>query len=206
MALLLPGMIVETAAVCHTTTQVGVNTMAMRIISNAGGVTTDLDLAADLSDWLADGYTQFMSVNSVYSGCRVQIKKPVEFVSVFSSTGSGPGSATGADLPTQVTGVITKQTVQAGRKYRGRIYPPFPATGLADGHGGLNATGIGLLTTLGNLWESYPPRALASLGVELRLCLIHTSDGSFTDIVKMFARSKFGTQRRRGQYGRPNIS
>lgn len=40
------------------------------------------------------------------------------------TTAVGPGQVAGGTMPTEVTAVITKRTVFAGRKYRGRIFVP----------------------------------------------------------------------------------
>lgn len=129
----------------------------------------------------------------------------------YDTAGTGPGTA-GAPgtAPSQVCGVLTKFTNLAGRAGRGRFYVPFPPAGAVNGTDDLLTAaykttigdfGVGLLTPLAT------PIPLAA-DQTIVTCLRYTNDADAANktLTMVIARKGFGTQRRRGFFGRPNTS
>ena len=117
----------------------------------------------------------------------------------------GPGSALGAPLPDQVSGVITKRTNFGGRSFRGRVYVPFPTANFDSGDGihnnaayatVLNAIGAALLVTR--------TAGAAGLTADFLPVIFHRSTKASDFVTSFLAKTLWGTQRRRGAYGALN--
>jgi len=115
------------------------------------------------------------------------------------------GTAGGDPLPTQVSGIITIQTAFAGRKYRGRMYVPFPSEGMNDVTGKPSAAYLVLLANLANVMLA-DPVTLTDGGnsIDLEPILWHRATNTFDVVTSARMNQKWATQKRRGIYGRPN--
>lgn len=130
---------------------------------------------------------------------------PLPVTAVSASSGT---AASGVTLPTQSRPVISWQTLSAGKGYRGRNYLPTPTslfitTGLIPTSGYLTQANALVASLLGGL---------TSGGTTWALALLHkpkpptTLVWTASLITAGKARAAFGTQRRSGNYGRPNYN
>jgi len=140
-----------------------------------------------------------------FAGVSAQLIDPLPVSARWSGGGpTGPGTFAGVPGPKQVTMVVTKQTEFAGRSERGRCYVPFPSKDAEDTDG--TPTDAYLLKVqdlydyiLGNLTFTVP-----SGGATLVPVIWHRESRTTTRLYAIRYNDKFGTQRRRGDYGRPN--
>jgi len=146
------------------------------------------------------------------------VPPPVEFAGVamqrlFPGTPSfrwsggtpvGPGTFAGTPAAKQIAAVITKMTEKGGRAYRGRVYVPFPSKAAED----TDATPTdAYLEAIQNLYDGLLSQltiAAPSGTAVLKCILLHRESDTYDDVTSIRYNDKFGTQRRRGDYGRPN--
>lgn len=145
-----------------------------------------------------------MSPAATFRGAGVQNRYVID-AEQYSSASQGPGLGTGDNLPRQVSGVITLKTNTAQRRARGRKYIGFPAESDNDANGRPQAAYVTRLQTLANLMDDSVVVA-GALGSATFVPIVWSRKfaASF-DITSCLAREKWGTQRRRGDYGRPNV-
>lgn len=198
------GDIIEVRTFCRATDQVGINVFHYRCSGVNGQVTLGM-VAANLGASLPSRYKALMSNNAVYDGLDVvRIVPGPRTQNAWSTDGAGAGIVTGDVLPRQVAGVITKLTAFKGRRYRGRFYLAFPCEADSDMTGIPNANYMAALGLLATQFEQLlAPVSGANNAVFIPI-VYHRFPGDFTDIVRCRANQKWGTQRKRGSYGRPN--
>ena len=193
--------------------QASVNNMGYLVVGLTGAPTFDTDVARSLDALMAPIYKPTMTTNSHYNG--VQVTWPTTTprpATVFVNTNFGPGTQAPPDLPRQVCGVVGFQTNLAGRRYRGRAYFPFPASSMDSGDGAPSAAYVAYLTS----WRgalvglTSVPNAGATGTAQLSPVIIHepgkTDVPPPTPIIASTSSTRWGTQRRRGSYGRANSS
>jgi hypothetical protein len=138
-------------------------------------------------------------------GMDGQVILPTLLTPVGNTTGNGFGDNAGDALPRQTSGIISLVTALGGRKNRGRVYVPFPSEtdNAIAGH-----PTAGYVTALGDLAAilTGPYIGVGAGGNtnDLQPVILHRVDGSVTPITGHFERSFWATQRRRGDFGRPN--
>jgi hypothetical protein len=128
----------------------------------------------------------------------------------FTAAGACTG---GANLgPTQNSGVISKHTALAGRPFRGRNYIPFPWPAAIDANGAPTGAYSSLLNLLCAKLDTVLT-VTGALGSATLVQTIYHAKGygrppafqhTTTRTVGTFASGRYGTQRRRGEYGRQN--
>lgn len=107
-------------------------------------------------------------------------------------------------MPKQVSGLITWYTDVASRAGRGRSYIPFPSAADTDGNG---APSTDYLIALGNLSDDLAAYMTYPAGdSDISMSLVVLSAGLGDQPVTSYTRrDRFATQRRRGDYGQPNL-
>lgn len=188
------------------TGQVGLNVTQWQVANVGGTGATDLQMAGVFDNLFAPVYKAILSVSAEYYGVQVQRIKPLPLtLAVTSAIATAPGQILGAPLPYQVSGVITMTTQQAGRAYRGRRYIPFPGAASNDlNNVNPNNAYVNLLQAIGNVMSIPVPVGANPNNATLVPVIFHRKTGLTTPIVGFRANQKWGTQRRRGNYGRQN--
>lgn len=123
------------------------------------------------------------------------------------SGGAGPGTDTSGPLPTQAALVVTKLTDTSGPGGRGRNYIPFPPRSGDDttSAGSPNAAYIALVDTMyAALAQEHICDAGGGNVTTIDPEVFHEQTTTGTPIVGYRVNPKWGTQKRRGDYGRPN--
>jgi hypothetical protein len=189
-------------------TQMGVNVLWYVCTGTGPGATsTELDLSASLTATLKPVYLPIMHAHADFRGLGVTVVKPVRFIEQHTSPGAPIAGTGGPDaMPLQVSYLIKILTALAGRKNRGRIYPPFPPSAFANTDGTMTA---GAQTALGNLQAAIP--LTITLGAlpavtNLALGVYHKSTGTISIATSTAPVFRWATQRRRGDEGRTNIA
>lgn len=205
MTLLAVGDLYQARLYVTMQEQTGIIVRHYRISDITGGP-TDADLAdavdAKVSVTLKDCLVQLAS----YRGVGVQRINPLpKTVEVFNTMGQGVGTQAGEPLPKQVCAVITLRTQFAGPRYRGRAFVPFPA----EADNGADAKPTAAMLARLVLFADKLDDALVvpPLGGGAAIPVVYSRKfGTREDILQASVRSRWGTQRRRGDFGATNIS
>lgn len=196
--------------------QAAVNSFYYRNISAAGTPASDQDVASAMDTLLAPLYKAVLADTDTYNGVQVQIVDPFTpgplNMAVNSIAAAGPGTIAGNVLPRQSCGITTWTTAFAGRKYRGRSYWPFPPVTLDAGEGLPTNAAVALYQALaGNILAF---TFIPGFSNTFNMVLFHRNFPHATppilptadDITDYATHKKWATQRRRGSYGRANVS
>lgn len=196
------GDILEIRVCCQSRDQIGVNVLHYRAHDLTGFV-FDTDVVADAFTLFKAAYEACLSQDANFYGASVQIihptRRPANALGVLTA-----GTVASDRLPMQVCGFIRKKSVLANRHGRGRVYIPFPARSALDTDE--TPTG-GYVTSLGGvatLIESLPTIAPATGTLGLDGVIWDRVALTYVTIQYAEAVKRWGTQRRRGDFGRTN--
>lgn len=208
MPLIAEGDIWQATVACYATAngQVSLNRYLFFCSVNAGVGATDAQLALALDNFFAPLYKAIIANVATYYGVKVSryLLPPVNrpFVST-ANTAVGTGGVN--MLPSAICGMLKTTSTANGKKGQGRVYIPFISDTFATDTGEptgavqllMNAIGTGLI-------------ALPSVGAggnlsTMEWCLPNTKFNIGTGlIIKAVSEPKFGTQHKRGDYGKLN--
>jgi hypothetical protein len=209
------GDVWKVRTVCYTPSQIAINDLLYINNGTVGGTEPTADQYASALDLIvAPLYKALMTANSSYRGLSWQLQVRPLPQAVFTSFSDGVGTNSGNMSPTQVSYVIGKETAFAGRRYRGRIYPGFVPAVFVTAAGNLTTSGLTALTALASalvanlvVIGTNPGEGTITFVPVLRSLALPGPPPSYAyyHLTSTTARSKIGTQRRRGNYGRLNI-
>jgi len=198
--------ILKVAMRCTTPTQEAINTIYLKILSLTGTVVTDLDAATTIGNWVAPLYMALMPDEAEFSSVECTIVSPTPYVTQLYTGAAGAGNHSGSLMSTQTSVVVTKRTPFPGRANRGRMYLPFPPKESASVDGFVTVTYAALVGDflIGMLALNILTND-AETGEATFSWVICGPDGSNPVLITDFTSfTKFGTQRRRGNYGKTN--
>lgn len=175
------------------------------------GPLEEQDIANALADQYAPLYKPLIWNSAEYRGVLLTRQSgalPLTIATIGTPTAIGTGTGGSTAMSKQTAGVISLKTDNQGKKNRGRQYVPFPASTANTG------TGVPTLLYLADL---------VALGVELRTARVYSNPAltetvtltpviwkkgqvAYSVITSMTARRAWGTQRKRGDFGRLNAS
>lgn len=198
----------------YAVTQEAVNTIYFEVNTVIGG--TEGDLADTWTTSWGVPVRTCIANTATYLGVDIQdvTGAPPYETQAASILEQGIGSGGAVQLPGQVSGVLKMTTALTGRAYRGRLYIPFPPTAMVSvgpppvPSGAYNT----ILNALGDLMVgSFAILAGGSGGVtgNANVILKHRKNKANvtpppTNVINAIATGQWGTQRRRGDYGRQN--
>jgi len=210
---LQPGAIVRTRHWSTHAEQSAVITFHWQCAQASGQPVTDFDFAKAIDTIVAPALKAILPTDVTYKGTQAQIISNIPLtLAVPYNTAAGPGLTTAPALPTQTCGLISWYTNNAGRAYRGRTYMPFPAPG-EETTGSVPTTAY--LTSLSNLAAALMnttsvANAAANGTIAVAQIILHKQKKGVLPtgaLVQGFIiRPKWATQRRRGSFGRANVS
>jgi len=179
--------------------------------ASAGAGATDLQLATQANATLAPIYKTILNNNATYHGIQTQLYRLGQpFAAQQDSSSTGAGTAGATAMARQVAGITTLTTAYSGRRYRGRIYWPFPATAADTGNGVPTAGYLTILDSLGiyliNTIVVGSGGNTSTLIPVLQHAAGKTPTPAPTPLLDALPVGKWATQRRRGSYGRVNVS
>lgn len=205
MATIASGDIYETKVYCSLGAQIGINVLHYRCSATAGTSTTDLSFATALEAAVADAYRDLLVNDARFRGVGVKRLFPTPpTIEITSTVLADNGLVDGVPLPKQTCGIITKQTASAGRAFRGRVYVPFPGDIDNTGEGAPINTYVARLTALAGILEGSLLVGTAPNTAQMQPIIYHRGGLAPTDVFNCFGRPRWGTQRRRGDYGPTN--
>jgi len=202
---------------CTATDQAAVNTLYFKVVAASGTPVTDLDAAINMDAIMGPFYVAQMPSSVAYNGCEAtKVVKPA-LSSQIARGEAGAGTDGTVALPRQVTSLVHFLTANAGRRYRGRVYPPFPPSTAAELDGTMTAAYAVKIAQWSaqlagiNQWQTpfLAPTGFVTVAQVIPHFLKKGEVGpeippTFT--VAINPDDRFATQRRRGSFGRQNVS
>jgi len=192
----------------HLENQDCISVHHIRAISTTGAGATNDEMAIALEDTLYQITDDWNPAAATWRELIFICTYGIEIGTViFSSVHNGdPGAAAPADgqAAKQLTGLITKRHPQAIRGNRGRTYCGFLTE--VEASGGVASVGLqAQIADLANLIASGTTIVGAGGSTSFRFGLVPASDNTIFRLITSCAVStKLATQRRRGDFGRPN--
>jgi hypothetical protein len=204
--LLTAGMTMRMTVACVETDQVALNDFYWFCTAVAGASQTDAQAAAQLDATLAPLYKPALAALAEYYGVKIQIIDPLPMpIFATSTANTGPGTGAGGPVPGQVSGLVSLKTNLSGRANRGRLYIPFPAASFVEAASALPTVAYDtLLLAIANVLKLPFLVTTGADSATLLPMIWHRASRTKTPIVMAEESGKFATQRRRGNYGRPN--
>lgn len=188
--------------------QAAVNTFHYLVTAATGAATTDLDAATVFSSLVNSSYKTLTSADTRFNGvqCNIISRTPLP-IGQADVIDAGPGTDSNPAMGRQLCGLISWRTLFAGPAFRGRTYFPFPVTD-EDAAGGKPTNGyiIGLTSFAGAVRGMVS--ILGALGgtASVQLVIYHRATKTTTPIVASHVDAAFATMKKRGSFGRPNVS
>jgi hypothetical protein len=191
---------------CFQGSQLAINARHYRVDIIVGVQPTDTQIRDRFDALFGPLYTPLLSTTTNFIGCTVRKIHPLPVLLETARAGvSTAGTATGDPLPKQVAGVITLRSPFAGRSNRGRLYIPFPAEGSNDTDSTPTAAYLADQGFLGLGLASNVVVTAGANSATLGPVIWRRGPRTAVVITGFTGRDKWGTQRRRGDYGRPNL-
>jgi hypothetical protein len=204
---LAPTNLLRCSMWCSEAGQASVSSFYYLVVTVGGVPATDQDVGDTLATNAGALLRACINNNATFNGIVTQkIIPPPLTVDVFSTANAGAGSGGTPALPKQVTGLVSWYTALAGRAKRGRTYMPFPAVPADLGDGTPTAAYQTAVSTFANAVKGLTAIAIGGRTATLALILYHRQLTTYDVITALLVRNQWATQRRRGAYGRPNIS
>jgi len=198
--------IIRLKVYCQLPQQIGINVFHFRVAAIAGTSQTEVQIANFISTQLSTLYKNVLTSAATYRGVGVQVIRPVLGLEWFSANGQGVGLVAGDPLPKQVTGIISWKTNVAGPRGRGRSYIPFPGEASNDAD---ITPSVAYFNNLAAIATIMLPGFVVIGGINsatLEFVLNHRASSTVDLIITGGPRDRWATQRRRGDYGRTNVS
>lgn len=190
--------------------QLGENVIDYRASAPVGGM-TDKDLADAFSTGAGPFIRSWLTSVADYMGVSLQCRGLTQlFVAVTSNLVAGAGTGLGDPMPKQVCGVTTKLTELGGPANRGRVYWPFPFKDPADVTGKPTPGQKAKADDIANQILQERTYTAGPKSITLTPVIVHKRrpipevTPPPTDLTGHHFSGKWGTQRRRGDYGAPN--
>jgi hypothetical protein len=178
----------------------------MEILS-AGNGDSRLTLAGTIDSLVVAHLAAYLSEQTKYIGCRVAAARGRMPWSSVNTKMTQMGTDIGPSLPTQVRLHTTWRTDFVGVKYRGRTYWPTPGRSAQDATNG--GPTIGFVAACNVIADTI--RAGFNVGGTTWAPCVHHKVAAgdpaqyMHTITAQRTNNKWSTQRRSGDYGKPNI-
>jgi len=204
---LVGGDIIQMVSRVYCKSQVGLNTYWYRKPA--------LDPAQDLYTALDDWRDQLQPVITALMPAVANLNDVIMYVNTggiwseayFSTYDGSVGTASGNLLPTQVAGIITRRVDLKGPRNRGRIYLPFPAESFLGSDEKPSDPYVAALSALAAVVLPLAASMTVAGGEwEPGLCTRNNAVATFRTLIDVRAHKAWATQRRRGDYGTPNVN
>jgi len=204
---LAPGDIMKCRVWCADAEQASVNTYYFLVNDIGTPAATDSDLAQGLDTLLAPLYKAIITNDASYRGVEVQIASQIPLpVPQFWATHTGAGTAGTPGLPRQAAGLVSFRTTLAGPGHRGRVFLPFVAAASNRAPGQTTTTYIDDVTDLMNALTNYSAVSSGGRTATVQFGIFSKKNSNFFALENFIVAAGWATQRRRGSYGRPNVS
>lgn len=176
------------------------------VVTGAGSTDPRANIGPDIYSMYLSRWLGRIGPSASMYGWKVSVINRTPNDAPVSAVATNVGSGTDPNLSTQTRPVLSWRTATAGRGYRGRLYLFSPQT--AD-ISTLAAPVAGMITAAANLGSDLLGYT-GTAGTTVKLCIAHRHKGppvtwTTTLVTSAVSRAKFGTIRKSGQYGKPNV-
>ena len=204
------GDVIQARVGCVEGTQLSLNVLHYRVTNLVGLGLSCVQLATQLVARFGPLYRPWMPITAFFESVSVQNVSPPASVA-FEVGAHQAGTAIGNGMARQVSGLISHTTQAAGRDQRGRSYIGLGSSTWMDPGGILSGGGF---ATLAAVAAGLGPTFNLTFGgatTSLQLVIRHPNNPgppplvSATDVFQVTASAFLATQRRRGDFGRPNL-
>lgn len=199
--------VLEVGTYARAQDQLGVNIYHYRVDAVSPTPPTHVELANYIYLAWRDEYINATTLDVLAAGASVKNLSSLTEATGYSTSPPTPGTNAAEILPRQVSGIIQKRSLIAGRQNQGRVYIPFPGENYNDGVAGTpNAAYLAVLTLIGNLMIPSVSWAIVQPGWSITLipAIFHRASLTATRVHSFALPQKWATQRRRGSFGKAN--
>jgi hypothetical protein len=192
---------------CRMDDQLSINIRHYQTVLTVGpGSVAAQDVADTLRPGFQTAYLNILTEQATFQALSAQKLRPLPVGSEAFSFATLPndGLRLGDALPRQTCGVISLRTALAGRSNRGRLYAPFPAEVDNEADATPTPDYVTRLVVLASLLDDDQMVVSGAVTETLRPAVLHRSTMTVEFITSTIPRQVWGTQRRRGSFGRPN--
>jgi len=199
--------VLEVRVFCKHANQQSINIVHFQITAVVLPEPTHDIIATVLSGNFGTIYRDMMTNQATYDGVGVRKVFPLPMSSeTFGTAAAGGGTVLGDALPKQIAGLLSWRTDLAGPANRGRTYVPFPSETDNDTGAVPTAAYVTKLVTMGNALGGPITVPNAGGSATLNRRIFHRATSTVTPVTFFFTRNRWATQRRRGDFGRPNVT
>jgi len=204
-----PGSVVRATTYFTAPGQIATTTRRWQLTTLTGASTASAQDFVDTYDQnLSLVFAPALSNGANYYGTQVYLENPIGLPPRPATTSANfqPGTGGAGLLPTQCAPVIAFYTATLGKKGQGRIYTPFPPTAAVEANNTLAPAYSLLIGAIANLLSA--PMLVAPGPVSATYIPVMYQGGATPayPIVSAATRDAFGTQRKRGSFGRANAA
>lgn len=200
------GEVIRCSVYATAANQIGINSIHYRVSSvTTGGATLDA-IADDFNTQMKTIWRAIMSSSALYLGVKVAtigVAGP-PIPAIWSDEGFGTDGAT--LLPTQSSGILSLYTEVGGPAGRGRLYLPFPSTAALENDDTPTALYRSNMNDIGDAILLGFTGSGGGGSCVLQPVIYHRATNTATLITGYFSNDRFGTMRKRGQYGKTNAA
>jgi hypothetical protein len=194
----------EVASACTQDGQTAF-TVTHHLVQSLIAQVTDEELATFFATAAGPLFKAYLPTTATWYGAKVRRVTPLPpSFPASSRAATGIGSVASDPLPKQVALVVTKQTGLGGRRYRGRMYLPFWHEGYNSAGNRPEAAAITAGDNIATLFLTLQTVVGAGGSANLLPVLYHRATRTYDIITSHRTNGIWGTQRRRGDYGRLN--
>lgn len=196
--------LIRSKVYCSMDDQLALNVRHWKVTNLIAGAPILEELPGPMSTILGPLYRDIMAGAARYRGFGLQRIHPLPVgMEVSSAEESGTGTNETQPLPPQTCGLLSFFSTQAGRRYRGRTYLPFPTEDFNDGSG--RPTGAYLLgaSLIGERYRN--PWTIVGASGTVTITPVVNWTGVPLAVDGYRYREWWATQRRRSGFGAANI-
>ena len=186
--------------------QIALNVFHYDVTATTGTGATEAQIALAFDNLLAAAYKAVMANPATYRGVGTKKVYPTQGLESISIANVGVGTGGANTLPFQTAALLHIQTALAGRKGRGRAYLPFPPVAGATAGGEMAAGYVALCDAVGTALKTGVTAGGGGNTNTFTLGVYHRQTSAMDLWTSVACMAKWATQRRRGDYGRPNVA
>lgn len=186
--------------------QLGLCVLHATVLVKSGTGATETGIASGWASLLSGPLRDLMSAASSYRGLISQKEAPLPASPPTISTfNQGAGNVASDILPKATAGVLTLRTSFAGRRYRGRMFIPWPGESDNDANGFPTGAYNTRLAALGAVISATQTVGTAPNTNDMRVVVYSRKFGLVTNVTLTTSGNKWGIQHRRGDFGAANV-
>lgn len=192
---------------CKQDLQLAVTTLHYQTIAATPVEPDSAFVASHMDAFWSQQYKALINNTATYSGVTAQKIFPLpQSLLGANAISEGPGTGGVEALPSQTCGLITKTTQFGGRKFRGRVYVPFPSKSQSLIIGHPTAAYLTLLDTFRIALLTQRVVTDGGNSITLHPVLKHgTTPPTQTLLANGIVRQRWATQRRRSHVNPPDF-